>query len=90
MVRLEWDPGKAAANFRKHGVRFTDAYAVFGDVRAVTVDDAHADERRWITIGLDSLGRVLVVSYTWRAERIRVISIRKATRIERRQYQAAP
>lgn len=87
MVELEWDARKAAANLRKHGVRFTDAHAVLEDELAVTVDDPHPTEERYVTMGVDSLGRVLVVSYTWRGERIRVISVRKATPRERRQYE---
>lgn len=86
-MELEWDPKKAAANLRKHGVRFTDAYAVLEDELALTTDDPHPDENRYVTIGLDSLGRVLVVTYTWRAERIRIISVRKASPSERRQYE---
>lgn len=87
---LEWDPRKAAANVRKHGVRFADAYAVLEDPMALTTRDPHPDEERFVTVGLDSLGRVLVVSYTWREERIRVISVRKATPRERQQYVDRP
>lgn len=87
---LEWDPRKAAANVRKHGVRFADAYAVLEDPMALTTRDPHPDEERFVTVGLDSLGRVLVASYTWREERIRVISVRKATPRERQQYVDRP
>jgi uncharacterized DUF497 family protein len=87
MVDLEWDPSKATANVRKHGVRFADAHAVLEDRLAITLEDPHPTEERYVTVGLDSLGRVLVVSYTWREERIRVISVRKATRRERKQYE---
>lgn len=86
-MELEWDSKKATANFRKHGVRFTDAYAVLEDTMALTTEDPHPDEERYVTVGLDSLGRVLVVCYTWRGERIRVISVRKATPTERKQYE---
>ena len=75
------------ANLRKHGVRFTDAYAVLEDELAVTTEDPHPDEERYVTIGLDSLGRVLVVCYTWRGERIRIISVRKAAPSEQRPYE---
>lgn len=88
-VELEWDPKKAAANLRKHDVRFTDAYAVLEDELAVTMEDPHPVEKRYVTIGLDSLGRVLVVSYTWRGERIRIISVRKAAPSEQRQYEGS-
>jgi uncharacterized DUF497 family protein len=86
-MAFEWDPRKAAANVRKHGVRFADAIAVLEDERAVTVADESSDEGRWVTIGMDSLARVLVVVYTWRRERIRIVSVRRATPGERRQYE---
>jgi hypothetical protein len=85
-VSFEWDPGKAASNARKHGIRFADATVVLEDDRAVTLrDDAHGEER-WVTIGLDAMGRVLVVAYAWRSDHIRIISARPATQRERRQY----
>ena len=87
-MTLEWDPEKAASNLRKHGVRFTDAYSVLEDPQALTVDDHHPDEERHRTVGVDSLGRVLVVSYTWRGDRLRIISVREATPSERRQYES--
>ena len=84
---VEWDPKKAASNFRKHGVRFADSAAVLEDERAITVRDFEDDEERWVSIGSDALGRVLVVVYTLRAQRIRMISARRATRQERTQYE---
>lgn len=86
MVSFEWDPRKAASNARKHGVRFADAVSVLEDERAVTVPDNAGEEQRWVTIGIDCLGRVLTVVYTWRRDNIRVISARKATSREQRQY----
>lgn len=88
MVRMdyEWDPIKAEANFKKHGVMFADAVTVFSDILALTVEDNSHDEDRFITMGIDALGRVLVVTYTWRAENIRIISARRATTTEREQY----
>lgn len=85
-MRYEWDPAKAEANQKKHGVRFADAVAVFSDERALTLDDLHPDEERYVTIGMDAFARLLVVVYTWRAEVVRLISARKATRSERAQY----
>lgn len=86
-MRYEWDPAKAASNAAKHGVRFADAVAVFADDSALTLDDPHPDEERYVTIGLDALTRILVVCYTWRgAETIRLISARRATPGEQRQY----
>jgi uncharacterized protein len=85
-MRYEWDPAKAEANQKNHGIRIADAVAVFSDERALTLDDPHPEEERYVTIGMDALGRVLVVVYTWRGEVIRLISARKATRAERTQY----
>ena len=83
---FEWDPVKAAANRRKHDVAFPDAVGVFGDAFALTQEDPHSTEVRYVTMGRDFLDRVLVVSWGWRGERIRLISARKATPSERRQY----
>lgn len=84
----EWDPSKAAANLQKHGVRFADAVSVFSDELALTVPDDFAEEERFVTLGTDAFGRLLVVVYTWRGEqRIRLISARNATRRERTQYE---
>jgi uncharacterized DUF497 family protein len=88
-VQYEWDPAKARANAAKHGVRFADAIAALEDDRAVTIRDPfHDDEERWITIGRDAFGRVLVAVYTWRGEDIRLISARPASRLEQSQYEA--
>lgn len=87
---FEWDPGKAASNELKHRVQFADAVAVLEDERAFTVADESADEERWVTIGTDPLGRILVVAYTWREETIRIISARRATAHESRQYRENP
>jgi Ribonuclease toxin, BrnT, of type II toxin-antitoxin system len=57
-MAFEWDPRKAAANVRKHGVRFADAIPVLEDERALTVVDESSDEERWVTIGMDSFARV--------------------------------
>ena len=83
----EWDPHKAKSNLRKHGIDFADATTVFSDEYALTIPDDDPDEERFITIGMDALGRILVVVYTWRGERIRVISARKAESDECKQYE---
>jgi uncharacterized DUF497 family protein len=83
----EWDPNKAKLNFRKHGVAFADAVTVFSDDMAVTVKNDNPDEERFVTMGMDALGRVLVVVYTWRGNRIRPTMARKATKSEREQYE---
>jgi uncharacterized protein len=83
----EWDPAKAESNLSKHGVRFADAVIVFSDEGALTIDDPHPDEERYVTIGVDALARPLVVVWTWRDETtIRLISARRATRTEQRHY----
>lgn len=89
-MRFEWDPVKAAKNRKKHGVDFADAVSVLYDELAVTIPAPHAGEERFATVGQDALGRLLVVVYTWREERIRIISARRATGRERRQYESEP
>ena len=87
---VEWDPRKARLNAGKHGVQFADAVAVLEDERALTMRDPSTDEEeRWVTIGLDAFGRVIVLVYTWRGEQARLISARKATPHERRFYEEA-
>jgi len=82
-----WDSAKAIANRQKHGVDFADVVEVFQDPRALTVADDHPDEERFVTVGMDTLGRVVAVAYTWRGSAIRIISARKATARERAQYE---
>lgn len=84
----EWDPAKARANFAKHGVRFADAATVLEDDPALTIRDPFSgDEERWVTLGRDLLGRVLVAVYAWRGENVRMISARLATPREIEQYE---
>jgi len=83
-----WDPSKSRSNLKKHGVSFADTFAVFEDPAALTLEDRKGDEERFVTIGMDAFGRVLVVVYTWRGEEIRIISARKATKMEMRQYES--
>ncbi len=84
---FEWDKRKAALNLKKHGIDFSDAAAVFYDEMAITIPDAFVGEERFVTLGMDTLARILVVVYTWRGNRIRIISARKATPGERREYE---
>jgi hypothetical protein len=88
-VTYEWDPVKAAANFKKHRVRFEEAASIFRDPLALTFPDPdHSEgEAREITIGSSVKRRVLFVSHTAREGRIRIISARRATRREKRQYE---
>lgn len=83
----EWDPPKAAANFLKHGVRFSEAATVLFDEFGMSAEDTDSDEQRFVTIGVSVDGRVLVVVYTWRGDRARLISARKATPKERKAYE---
>lgn len=87
-MEVEWDRRKAAANFKKHGVDFADAATVLHDELALTIHVRHAREERFVTLGIDACGRVLVVVYTWRGERLRLISARRAMPRELRQYEA--
>lgn len=87
-MRVVWDPRKARANHLKHGVRFSDAEGVLFDPLAVTREDVTSmSERRFVTIGVDHLGRAVVVVYAPRGEDLRLISARRATRKERLQYE---
>jgi uncharacterized DUF497 family protein len=88
-VNFEWDPGKARLNRRKHRVSFQEAATVFGDPLAMTYSDPdHSmSEQRFITVGMSSAGRVLIVAHADRSETVRVISARKTTKREQKQYE---
>jgi uncharacterized DUF497 family protein len=87
-VSYEWDAAKARANSAKHGVRFADAVTVLEDDFALTMlDPSSDDEERWITLGRNALGRLVVVVYTWRKDNVRLISVRPATAREKSQYE---
>ena len=89
-LRFEWDPRKAAANLRKHGVSFEDAQSAFSDESARLIDDPDhsTDEDRFLLMGLASSLRILVVAHCYREAGgvIRIISARRATREEQRFY----
>ncbi len=73
-MKLGWDSRKAAENLHKHGVDFADAGTVLHDEQAITIpDESSDDEERFVTLGMDTLGRVLVVVYTWREDRPPVV-----------------
>lgn len=88
-LTFEWDEKKANENLEKHGVSFDEAKTVFNDPFSVTIyDPDHSiDEHRYIDIGLSSKGRLIVVSYIERGEKIRIISSRKATKKEQKDYE---
>ena len=83
----QWDPSKANSNFKKHGVHFADAVSVFSDDRAITIEDDCPAEERFVTSGMDAFGRVLIVIFAYRNDSIRIISARKASALEQRQYE---
>ena len=85
----EWDPTKAKANLRKHRVSFEEAATVFLDSLAVTYPDPDhsGEEMREITVGHSSRDRVLFLSHTQRGDRTRIIGARRATPLERKQYE---
>ena len=72
---------------KKHRIAFPDTFGVFEDPRGITIEETVKGEQRYVTIGKDSLARILVVVYTWRDEKIRIISARKATRTEVTNYE---
>jgi uncharacterized DUF497 family protein len=88
-MKFEWDPDKAAANEKKHGVTFHEAATVFGDPLAITfADPSHSvKEQRYITYGLSMFHRLLVVSHTDRENRMRIISTRLMNRKEIKIYE---
>ena len=91
MLTFEWDANKAKSNLAKHGVSFEEAATVFGDPLSTTIPDpAHSQtEARFIILGRSYLGRLLVVIHTERGDNIRVISARRASRRERKDYEEA-
>jgi uncharacterized DUF497 family protein len=88
VVAYEWDPNKARGNRKKHGVDFADAALVLEDPLGLTQSDPDAEgEDRFVTLGEDPGGQLLVVVWSPRGEDIRLISARRATAAERRQYE---
>jgi uncharacterized DUF497 family protein len=88
-MEFEWNRDKAALNFKKHGVPFSEASTVFNDPLSLTFPDPDHSygEDRYIIIGLSSANRVLVISHTDRVNRVRIISAREATRKEKKFYE---
>jgi len=86
---FEWDAEKAASNLKKHGVSFEEAATIFNDPRVATISDPdHSeDEERFISIGVSVVGRLLAVMHTFREERLRLISARKAAKSEIKHYE---
>lgn len=88
-MKFEWNHQKAKNNVRKHRVSFTEAVTVFDDPLLIMISDPdHSDEEeRWLLIGESNRHRLLVVVYTEKGNRIRLISARRATKAERRTYE---
>ena len=93
---FEWDLGKAIQNIHKHKISFERAVTIFLDPNAISIfDEEHShEEERWITLGIDCNGILLVICHTYRvidvsSTQIRVISARKATTIEQKQYEGS-
>ena len=90
-MQFEWDDNKAKINIEKHGVSFDEASTVFDDEQGILFDDPdHSqDEDRFILLGISSLAKLLIVCHCYRGkdDMIRIISARKATRSESKQYE---
>jgi uncharacterized protein len=86
---FEWDPTKDAANRRKHGISFREAISAFMDPLSLTIPDPDHSlaEERLLLLGENHQGQLLVVSHADREDRIRIISVRKADRRERKEYE---
>jgi len=89
MIQFEWDPTKAKINLRKHGVAFKEASTIFKDHLSITTyDPDHSEEEdRFITFGFSASGRLLMVAHTDRGDRVRIISARELSRVEREAYE---
>ncbi|MEK7723887.1 MAG: BrnT family toxin [Acidobacteriota bacterium] len=89
MPIFEWNEDKEKSNFRKHRITFAEGESVFYDSYSLTIPDPdHSiEENRFIDIGISNKNRLLVVVYTEREDRIRIISVRKATKLEREMYE---
>jgi uncharacterized DUF497 family protein len=89
MPVFEWDEDKERSNFRKHRVTFAEGESVFYDPSSLTIPDPDHSigENRFIDIETSNKNRILVVVYTEREDRIRIISVRKATETERKIYE---
>jgi uncharacterized DUF497 family protein len=90
-VEFEWDRGKAERNRRKHGIDFNEAVTIFADPREITVydPDHSVEEERFVSIGQSISRRLVVVGYTERGSTIRLIFARRATALERLDYEEA-
>jgi uncharacterized DUF497 family protein len=90
-VKFEWNPDKELANIDKHDVTFSEAATIFDDPFELTIldPDHSVGEFRFLSIACSSQNRLLVVSYTEREDRLRIISARPAMPKERRHYESS-
>jgi uncharacterized DUF497 family protein len=88
-LTFEWDSRKARSNLAKHGVGFEEASTIFGDPLSLTIPDPEhsLSEKRYITMGRAFTGKLLVVVHTERGDNIHIISVRRASRRERKFYE---
>jgi hypothetical protein len=87
-VEVTYDPKKNTANLKKHGVSLVDGDGVLNDPLAITIeDDAAEGEQRFVSIGMNSFGSLMIVAYTYRGDDVRLVSVRKAEPKERRAYE---
>ncbi len=86
-MEIIWDAKKAQANLRQYGIELSHAATVLDDPMALTIEDKRHGEQRFVTLGSDLTGRILVVVYAYDREEIRLISARKANPHERKQYE---
>ena len=87
-MNVTWDPAKAESNFQKHKIRFSDAELALFDPMSLTIEDESLEgEQRFVSIGTDSVNRLVTIVYTYRGDNIRLISARRATRKERKAYE---
>jgi uncharacterized protein len=84
-MKFEWDPAKARANIARHGISFEEAQAVFADLQALELLDDSTEEERWRLLGRAG-SEILMVIYTERCNRVRIISARKASKREQKVY----
>ena len=88
-MKFEWDNKKAESNLKKHQVSFEEGASIFGDALAFTFRDPDhsVSEIRYLTFGISQNGALLVLSHTYRNDLVRIISVRRATRLERKIYE---
>ena len=91
-LEFEWDPLKAEKNRRKHEITFLEGSTAFADPRSLSIPDPDHSvfEHRLLHLGLSKTGKLVVVSYTERGDRIRIISVRHASKRERKHYEQNP